>query len=505
MRTTVVSVAIVLMFLSLAFLPVVTVTSQGPAPAQITGIEDYGQKNAADQLIDFLVIHFNLSVFKSGHYRITGSLISTKYSTLIATNTTLKTLGLGEQSIEVKFPSIPIFKNNEDGNFLVQYTIRNDTSPNQWFYEGNYTTNLYFHNQFDSPDNYPSTPEKYIPTIVKESSLNRFVIKNNVTTVWFYYDKPPRLVWFYTLDNKSRTQYNCEFVGVHGFIKGGAGRFQPSNSLYDGLFEEGNVTAVTFMKGKSKIFGDFVTATIVIGDIPFRDQAGNPQRLANISLNITLAAGNRGLGFENNLILGGSQLSIEMNVVLRSSLAMNGLALEQQLWSETSKGYYHDFKLEDASYTEIPRDSTDSADKAYFPGAEPQRIEFVSKNTAEHRIEGYFFWFNQARVDGTSSLDVDTYQYAPKEKKLTIYIGFTTGKTSITTVQSGPLGIGVSEDGNPTLQKYIKPKPTEQPSILITFIGWITAIILVALPLYIDFRRAQKRIKELEEEFGEDL
>jgi hypothetical protein len=86
-----------------------------------------------------------------------------------------------------------------------------------------------------------------------------------------------------------------------------------------------------------------------------------------------------------------------------------------------------------------------------------------------------------------------------------LYLGFTTSKNSITSIRSEPLGIGIHEDGNPTLQKYIKPKAPEQPSILITFIGWISAVILVALPLYVDFRRAQKRIKELEEEFGEDL
>ena len=55
------------------------------------------------------------------------------------------------------------------------------------------------------------------------------------------------------------------------------------------------------------------------------------------------------------------------------------------------------------------------------------------------------------------------------------------------------------------MQTYIKPKPAEQPSILITIMGWVTAVILVILPLYVDFRRAQKKMRELEEEFGEDL
>jgi hypothetical protein len=506
MRTTVVSVSLVLMLLSLAFLPAVNVTSQGTAPAVIVKIEDYGQMNVVDQLYDYLVINFSLYVTKAGHFRITGSLIYPGLSP-ISTNTTIKTLSTGSQSIEVKFPSIPIFAIGKDGNFLVQYYIKNDTMT---YEQGNYTTKVYNHMEFNSPDNFPNTPAKYIPTIVKESSLNRYVIRNDVMTVYFYYKtKVPRLVWFYTMDNKSRTKYNCEFEGIHGFIKGAAGRFQPSNSKYDGAFEAGNISSSSYSTGKSKIFGDYVIASVVISDVPVRESSsGNALDLANVTLTVMLAAGDRTVNYESNkyyTIYGGTQLSLNLDIDLRFPLAMNGLAIEQTLWSETNKSYNHDFRFEDASSTDLPRESTDPNDYEFFPAKEPQTIDFISKNTQEHKAEGYFYWFNRAQVDGTSSLDIMTYQYKPKDHKLVLYLAFTTSKNSITSVRTEPLGIGVNEDGNPSLQKYIKPKPAEQPSILITFIGWITAVILVALPLYVDFRRAQKRMEELEEEFGEDL
>ena len=506
MRTTVVSVSLVLMLLSLAFLPAVTVMSQGTAPAVVVKIEDYGQMNVEDQLSDFLVVNFSLYVTKAGHFRITGSLIYPGLSP-ICTNTTIKTLGIGPQFIEIKFPSIPIFNSSKDGNFLVQYYLKNDTTT---FEQGNYTTKVYNHLEFNSPYNFPSTPAKYIPTIVKESSLNRFVIKNDVLTVWFYYkDKVPKLVWFYTMDNKSRTKYNCEFEGIHGFVKGAVGRFQPSNSKADGTFTEGNISSSSYSTGKSKIFGDFVTASVDISDVPLRDSSsGTVLDLANVTLTVMLAAGDRTVNYESNkyyTVYGGTQLSLNIDINLKFPLGMNGLALEETLWSETTKSYNHDFRFQDASSTDLPRESTDPADYEFFPAKDPQIIDFVAKNTQEHKSEGYFYWINRAQVDGTSNLDVMTYQYKPKDHKLVLYLGFTTSKNSMTSIKSEPLGIGVHEDGNPSLQKYIKPKPAEQPSILITILGWVTAIILVALPLYVDFRRAQKRIKELEEEFGEDL
>jgi hypothetical protein len=503
MRTTVVSVVVVLMLLSLAFLPAVNVTSQGTAPAVIVGKPlDYGQMNVVDQLYDFLVINFSLYVTKPGHYRITASLIYPGLSP-ISTNTTIKNLGVGSDFIEVKFPSIPIFANGQDGNFLVQYYLKNDTTT---FEQGNYTTKVYNHLEFNSPYNFPNTPDKYLPTIVKES--NRYVIKNAVMTVWFYY-KVPKIVWFYTLDNKSRTKYNCEFEGIHGFIKGAVGRFQPSNSKADGTFAQGNISASGDTVGKSKIFGDFVTASVVISDVPLRDSSsGSVLDLANVTLTLMLAAGDRTVNYESTkyyTIYGGTQLSLNIDINLKLPLGMNGLALEETLWSETNKSYNHDFRFEDASSTDLPRESTDPNDYEFFPAKDPQVIDFVAKNTQEHKSEGYFYWINRAQIDGNPSLDVMTYQYKPKDHKLVLYLGFTTSKNSMTSIKSEPLGIGVHEDGNPSLQKYIKPKPAEQPSILITILGWVTAIILVALPLYVDFKRAQKRMKELEEEFGEDL
>ena len=503
MRTTVVSIVVVLMLLSLAFLPAVNVTSQGTAPAMIVGEpEDYGQMNVVDQLYDFLVINFSLYVMKAGHYRITASLIYPGLSP-ICTNTTMKTLGIGSQSIEIYLPSIPIFNSSKDGNFLVQYYLKNDTTT---FEQGNYTTKAYNHLEFNSPYNFPSTPDKYLPTVTKES--NRYVIKNQVMTVWFYY-KVPKIVWFYTLDNKSRTKYNCEFEGLHGFIKGVSGRFQPTNSKADGAFAQGTISASGDSVGKSKIFGDFVTANVVISDVPLRDSSsGNVLDLANVTLTVMLAAGDRTVNYETNkyyTIYGGTQLSLNIDINLKLPLGMNGLALEETLWSESNRSYTHDFRFEDASSTNLLRESTDTNDYEFFPAKDPQMIDFVAKNTQEHKSEGYFYWVNRAQVDGTSNLDVMTYQYMPKDHKLSLYLGFTTSKNSMTSIRSEPLGIGIHEDGNPSLQKYIKPKPAEQPSILITVIGWVTAVILVALPLYVDFRRAQKRMEELEEEFGEDL
>jgi hypothetical protein len=222
-----------------------------------------------------------------------------------------------------------------------------------------------------------------------------------------------------------------------------------------------------------------------------------------------LTAVDRTINYQKNqyyVILGGTQISVNFGIDLQSPLDINGLAIEQDIWSESDKNYYHDFKMNNYNYAQITRESNDTQTYLYISGSsEPQIINFIAKNTQEHKAEGYYYWKNSATVDGVKSYDKAYYKYIPNEKHLRLYLTVTTGGTSITKVQTDPMGIGIYTDGCPCVQHYVKPAPPEQPNFLITILGWVTAIILVILPLYIDFRRSQKKLHELEEEFGEDL
>jgi hypothetical protein len=505
MRTTVVSIIVISLLVALAFSPMICVESQGQAPAKIVKISDTGMDVNEDYLYEFLAINFTLNVTNAGKYIVSGTL---QYGLIKVTqNSTTKDLGTGVQTILLMFPSVPIFKSGMDGQFNVSYYLRyNGISFNNS--DGNYLTSAYNHKEFNDPSNFPVTPPGFDPKVYREPALGRFVLKNDVMTVWFYYGTK-RLVWFYTKDNRSMTKYYCEFIALDGYADR-TGRFEPINAQYHGQFGEGTLTAATSSNGTSKIYGKFVTASITISEVPIWDsQRIKILQLANVTMTVMLTAVDRTINYQANqyyTIHGGTQVSVNFGIDLQSSLAMNGLAIEQDLWSESNKSYYHDFKLENYNYTQITRGSKDSNTYPYIPGStEPQIIDFLAKNTQEHKVEGYYYWVNRARVDGVSSYDIAYYKYIPNEKHLRLYLTVTTGGTSITSVQTDPLGIGIYEDGCPCVQHYVKPKPPEQPNFLITILGWVTAIILVILPLYMDFRRSQKRLHELEEEFGEDL
>lgn len=484
--------------------PLVHVRAQGPPPAEKVNITDYGEDNNDDLLYEFLVINFTLYIAKVGSYKVYGYLIhgNTSYSI----NSTTKTLGLGLQYLELRFNSIPIFNNTLDGQFRINYSLRFN---NVIFMEDNYVTRSYNHRDFFAITNWPITQSKYIPTITKESQNERYVLKNNVMTVWFYY-KVPRLVWFYTMDNKTQAKWYCEFLAVHGYVERGAG-FDPSAAQYKGnLKAHGGITTSSMVSDRSRIFGEYVSISVTLTDVPINaTSSGNPEKLADITLTVTLAAGDRSMGLGLNrfyTISGGTQLSVNVGIDLGSSLGINGLAIEQDMWSESVKKYPHDLRLTDQSNNVIEWESTDAKLLKYLPGgSEPQEIKFQPKNTVQPNVyDAYYYWISRARVDGTYGTGIMFYQYMPTEKRLKMFLAVETGSTSITNVQTDPLGVGLFEDGFPPVP-IKKINPAEQPSFLITIMGWVTAVILVILPLYVDFKRAQKKLRELEEEFGEDL
>jgi hypothetical protein len=510
MRTTVATLAVVSMLVLLAFFPavhvefpIVHVRAQGPPPAEKVNITDYGEDNNGDLLYEFLVVNFTLYVAKSGSYRVYGYLIhgNTSYSI----NSTTKTLGVGLQYLELRFNSIPIYNNSLNGQFRVNYSLRYN---NAIFHEDDYITRSYNSREFFALDNFPYTQPKYTPTITKDSQNERYVLNNSVMSVWFYY-KIPRLVWFYTKDNKTMDKWYCEFLAIHGYVERGSG-FDPSAAQYKGNLKAHGGITTSSESGRSRIYGWYVSVTVTLTDVPINaTSSGNPEKLADITFTVMLAAGDRSMGLGLNrfyTISGGTQLSVNVNIDLGSSLGINGLAIEQDMWSASVKKYPHDLRLTDQSNTQIEWESTDARLIKFLPGgSEPQQVKFQPKNTVQPNVyDAYYYWISRAKVDGTPTSDIMFYQYMPTEKRLKMFLAVETGSTSITNVQTDPLGIGLFEDGFPPVPTK-KINPTEQPSFLITIMGWVTAVILVILPLYVDFKRAQKRIRELEEEFGEDL
>lgn len=511
MRTTVATLAVVSMLVLLAFFPAVHVESpivhvraQGPAPAEKVNITDYGEDDDGDLLYEFLVVNFTLYVAKSGSYKVYGNLIFNNI--LYSINSTTKTLGVGLLYLDLRFNSIPIFNNSLDGQFRVNYSLRYN---NAIFLEDNYITRSYNHMDFDAPTNFPVTPLNYFPTVTKDQPNERYILNNEVMTVWFYY-KVPRLVWFYTKDNKTQAKWYCDFLSVYGYVERGAG-FDPSAAQYKGdLKAHGGITSSS-IADRSKIFGWYVSVFVTLADVPINaTSSGKPEKLADVTFTVTLAAGDKSVSLGPNryyTISGGTQLSVNVAVDLGSSLGINGLAIEQDIWSEAVKSYKHDLRLTDQSNSQIDWDSTDARLLKYLPGgSETQQVKFQPRNTVELNVyDAYYYWISRAKVDGNYGSAIMFYQYMPSEKRLKMFLAVETGSTSITNIQTDPLGIGLFEDGAPWRLHFKKINFAEQPSFLITIMGWVTAVILVILPLYVDFKRAQKRIRELEEEFGEDL
>jgi hypothetical protein len=297
-------------------------------------------------------------------------------------------------------------------------------------------------------------------------------------------------------------------------VNQGADRYTVGSEYYTGTIEDrGSIHTSGPNEGTTKIYGEYVSYSVTYIDVPFIKD-NRAERLATITITILLSAGDRSvmIGSKDYLVFGGYQLSANIKVDLGAPLQINGLAIEHDLWSESSKGYHHDFEFEDTAYTKIERESKNSNDLLYNPILkEPQKINFIPKYTKDKSEEGYLFWFSSAETNGVENNAPMTYQYMPEKKNLKLYLAVTTSGNSITNAEVEQ-GIGINEASNPADKKFIPPEEPEPPSILVTIAGWISAVFLVILPLWSDFRRARKKIQELErkfeefeEEFEEDL
>lgn len=502
MRTEMISVVVISMLVALTFFPWIQGQAQGEDPAQVLGHVDFGLSVDEDPLFEYLVFNFTLSVSQPGKYLIIGSLLYNGEHHLVV-NDTVKELEVGIQNILVYFSSTPIYKNGKDGYFVYDYSIRyEDGLP---YLDALAATSTYGYMEFDDPSYELPTLEKYQPTSSKESEHDRIIIKNDIITVRFYYNDA-RFEWFYTRDNKSLTKYNCQYTMIHGYIDDGSGRYTTGNAIYTGvLSERGGIRTSGPTEGKSKLYGEFVSYSVTYSNVPIKT-SNVIERLANVTISMLLAAGDRTVDIANKdyLIMGGTQLKVEFFIDLGSSLSIDGLAIEHEIWTESSKGYYHDFVFEDNHYTKIARESKNPNDFKFNWIKDPRKISFIPKYAKDKSEEGYHFWMSKGKVNGVGNDAPMTYQYMPEKKHLRLDLAVKTSGLSMTTIEAHT-GIGLNEGSNPSEKNFIPPEEPAPPSILVTIAGWMSAIFLVILPLWIDFRRAKRKLQELEEEYGEEL
>jgi hypothetical protein len=497
------------MLVAMTFFPGMVSIAQGEPPAEILAVDDEGMPNPQHpHLYDSLVITFIIEVNEPGRYTIRGTLLF-KGLNPILTGNAQEYFDVGIHELQVLFDSENIYKNTNagDGNFVFDYLLKNETGKN--IVEDTWTTEVYYASNWNHPNAYPVTPTEYRPTISKDSP-DVITLKNDIMTVNFYY-KELLFEWYYTKDNKSMTKFYCQYLALHGYVDVERGWFTTGKSFYYGLFENrAKVEAATITpQDRDKTFGEYVNWSVNYRDIPIIERSsGDPVRLANVTIQLLFTAADRKvkIGNEEFGIEGGTQLKIDFQIGLSQPLGVNGIALEHELWSKSSKRYYHDFQFQDAGYTVIKRQEESTAELNFVKGIrEPQQIAFLPKYSEPKELtEGTYFWISQAEVDGVSGPAPMTYSYMPEEKRLKLYLAFTTSGTSITNVHADP-GIGVTPGGNPSKRTFNPPEAPAPPSILVTIAGWISAVCLVILPLWIDFRRARRKLKELEEEFGESL
>lgn len=506
MKTTAKVIIVVLLLVAMAFLPVIRTCGQLPPAEMIGSPYDHGLNDDGDEdpLFEFLVINFTLLVREPGKYTISGTLVFNNLTPLMSGSAS-KTLDVGQNYIEVKFNGSPIYKNGKDGFFAFDFQMK--VGSTFVIIDQTFVTKQYGYMQFDDPSYILPTPEKFHPEIFKEHDDERIVMKNDVLTVRYYYNVP-RIEWFYTKDNKSMTKFYCELIAIHGFAHLGQDQgFLSEKSTFIGKFEDAsNVVLGRMIEGDSKIYGKYVTMSATYADILF--EYGNIRRLVNITLTFLLTSGDRNeaSGDREFMVYGGTDLKLDVRIDLKESLSINGIALEQEIWSESKKKYHHDFEFVDNHFTVISRDQLDDKQRFFndWSSQRPQIIKFSPKYSKPQMDEGYYFWASKSKIDGISSDAKMTYAYMPEEHHLKLYLAFITSRTNMTVVVSDP-GFGVFEDSNPSTKNFIPPEGEAPPSLLVTFAGWLSAIGLVILPLWLDFRRQRRKLRELEEEFGEEL
>ncbi|MEM3401919.1 MAG: hypothetical protein QXH08_01665 [Candidatus Hadarchaeales archaeon] len=104
---------------------------------------DYGYDSDGDNLYDFIVVRFKVDVNKAGRYIIGGDLWPAGHAM------EEKQLGVGVQTVELRFSASKIYANKTNGPYWAYFSIMDENwKPLGW---GNHQTGNYRYDQFDPP------------------------------------------------------------------------------------------------------------------------------------------------------------------------------------------------------------------------------------------------------------------------------------------------------------------------------------------------------------------
>jgi PGF-pre-PGF domain-containing protein len=124
--------------------------------AEFSSFADFGEDNDGDGDYDFLVDNVNIQVYKAGKYHVSGSLYKVENEEFpwmrkwIAHAWAENTLGVGIQTIQLRFPGHEIYVSKENGPYAIEVWMMD----NEWNLIGentHYTDNVYKYENFERP------------------------------------------------------------------------------------------------------------------------------------------------------------------------------------------------------------------------------------------------------------------------------------------------------------------------------------------------------------------
>jgi len=467
--------------LMLVVLSLWAVNAQVNKYAEVTGVQDFGTNTDDDTPYEYLTVSVHLRVNISGTYTATGVMVyAGRY---LATASCSTFLPAGDRYLNLTYDGEIIHNHGAVGVYDIMLVVKYESTT---LYNSTYSTNVYSPDDFDAEGYLPETPVRYRPHFENHGSY--VAIRTGVFTLEYYKDTP-KCVWYYTKTNGSYTKFYLTYGRIIGYADDDRNfYFTSDETKFEGSLEDPGVGwSEDVQEGTSKDFGEYVRYSIIYRNVPIREVSSQRQvNTATVNLTLTVGALDREAGYSSGtfVVPGGTAAKIDINITFASNLGVQGVVLEQMLYSRSKKRYEHDLRLSDASSTTITPQEKDSDEKKFERGPkEPQTVSFVAKYVSEYPLEAYYGWSYFTRVDAKTSTAVTTYQYIPDGKKLRLYTTHNVPGTSVKSVVHETT-LGVFEGHDPP-KDFTPPEEPVAPSALVFFLSVLAGVVLALLPIWL--------------------
>ncbi|MCJ2540941.1 MAG: hypothetical protein LN414_06720 [Candidatus Thermoplasmatota archaeon] len=450
----------------------------GPAGAQIppevtfTSLRDYPVDTDNSGLFNKLVIEVKLEVTQEGSYTVLGILKVDASGNTYTIDTVLEDHWLeeGENTIELEFPSEPIFRTGKSGSFRADIEVQKWDHAYPWNVP--HHTPFYDHNKFQAPENPPPVPPDAPIVEAGPNSINIstdyfqvFVNRTSPVIVFRYRDADPAMPDFVV------TYYRLIMFNDDG------------NHIYNGEDPTATVLLTNYPWVADNIE---VSGPVVSFDLKARVPVpvGPEFVSADITLTFTVTNGTISDPGSSGFIRGdASELKVDMLFEPVDAIpGSDHLAFEYRV--RDTKGS-HDFLVEEpVGYQLYPRtQETGFLAVPRLPDTAFTQVGLVNDNLVWHAFIGWQNLAEEAWSEDDDPLLVDVGgSFRVRTGQLELYNSFPYSEDLIY-LDHDP-SVGTVEENRPPEPPPPKPPEEPKPNPYVFWFAVIAGAVIILLTVY---------------------